>query len=415
MSNDAGTNSRSLTAAGESIGQQKQPKKRKRIKPGLAPIEGRLIRNPPPKAVAPYKPKSELEDASLRFLIHHCKYPATQDMYKADTTHCRCNGNCRTDSDMHPAFFNALISSTSSHAAYLQQVDLPRSFFFHRGEAIRLLNERIRQGAHDEGTINTVAVFSQQEASTDLAACISLDSKPLIEPALDLSNLELIFGRPSAATGSYAKTFGNRLYNFTGSSLSDLAGTVLWGLRNVSERLEGIHGGTEMLDTPRATDLQFSDRVEALERLVHSLWHVENPENPQHPIFRTFGWACLIYIYTILRELPKELGMNTMLANRIKLALESCPDLNVLLATFQDLLLWQMFLCGRVADYRDRPFFAQQATKILIVRKTESSGEILAASKEFLWPERQLEIVEDESEESGVSYSPDEAMRDGGA
>lgn len=100
MSNDAGTNSRSLTAAGESIGQQKQPKKRKRIKPGLAPIEGRLIRNPPPKAVAPYKPKSELEDASLRFLIHHCKYPATQDMYKADTTHCRCNGNCRTDSDM---------------------------------------------------------------------------------------------------------------------------------------------------------------------------------------------------------------------------------------------------------------------------------------------------------------------------
>ncbi|KAH6701950.1 hypothetical protein BKA61DRAFT_199898 [Leptodontidium sp. MPI-SDFR-AT-0119] len=170
-----------------------------------------------------------------------------------------------------------------------------------------------------------------------------------------------------------------------------------------------------MLDTPRATDLQFSDRVEALERLVHSLWHVENPENPQHPIFRTFGWACLIYIYTILRELPKELGMNTMLANRIKLALESCPDLNVLLATFQDLLLWQMFLCGRVADYRDRPFFAQQATKILIVRKTESSGEILAASKEFLWPERQLEIVEDESEESGVSYSPDEAMRDGGA
>ena len=168
-----------------------------------------------------------------------------------------------------------------------------------------------------------------------------------------------------------------------------------------------------MLDTPRATDIQFTDRVEALERLVHPLWYVEDPHKPQHPIFRTFGWACLIYIYTILRELPKELGINTLLANRIKLALEACPELNVLLATFQDLLLWQMFLCGRVADSRDRPFFAQQATKILIVRKQESSDEIVAASKEFLWPDRLVEIIEDESEESGLSYSSDEVMKNG--
>ncbi|KAH6701949.1 hypothetical protein DL95DRAFT_57264 [Leptodontidium sp. 2 PMI_412] len=160
MSNDAGTNSRSLTAAGESIGQQKQPKKRKRIKPGLAPIEGRLIRNPPPKAVAPYKPKSELEDASLRFLIHHYVTVIVERTVTCVGPRWEWYPLAVRD----PAFFNALISSTSSHAAYLQQVDLPRSFFFHRGEAIRLLNERIRQGAHDEGTINTVAVFSQQES-----------------------------------------------------------------------------------------------------------------------------------------------------------------------------------------------------------------------------------------------------------
>ncbi|KAK0124635.1 hypothetical protein ONS95_009582 [Cadophora gregata] len=431
--------------------QQQQPKKRRRIrlfKQDLEPIDGRLIRNPPPKAVAPYTARSELEDASLRFLIHHYVTVIVERTVTCVGPRWEWYPLAVRD----PAFFNALISSTSSHAAYLQQVDLPRNFFYHRGEAIRLLNERIRQGAHDEGTINCVALFSQQESLegrpetalthinglltivsalggphsprispqtrrhiylSDLVACISLDSKPLIEPALDLSGLESIFGRPSAATGSYTKTFGNRLYNFTGSSLSDLAGTVLWGLRNVSERLEGIHAGTEMLDTLRPTDIQFTDRVEALERLVHGLWYVEDPENPQHPIFRTFGWASLIYIYTILRELPKELGVNTMLANRIKLALEACPDLNVLLATFQDLLLWQMFLCGRVADSRDRPFFAQQATKILIVRKTENSDEILAASKEFLWPERIVEITEDESEESGVSYSSDEAMKNG--
>ena len=61
------------------------------------------------------------------------------------------------------AFFHAVISSTSSHAAYLQDVDLPRNFFFHRGEAIRLVNSRIAKGAHDEGTMNAIAVFTQQE------------------------------------------------------------------------------------------------------------------------------------------------------------------------------------------------------------------------------------------------------------
>ena len=74
-------------AIGKSACQQQQPKKRRRIKlfkQDLEPIDGRLIRNPPPKAVAPYTSKSELEDASLRFLIHHCKFPTTQSMRKAD-------------------------------------------------------------------------------------------------------------------------------------------------------------------------------------------------------------------------------------------------------------------------------------------------------------------------------------------
>lgn len=75
MCNDVGTDPEHLTLAEGSAGKQKPPKRRKRIKLDLEPIDGRLIRNPPPKAVSPYQPKSELEDASLRFLIHYWKLP----------------------------------------------------------------------------------------------------------------------------------------------------------------------------------------------------------------------------------------------------------------------------------------------------------------------------------------------------
>ena len=52
-------------------------------------------------------------------------------------------------------------------------------------------------------------------------------------------------------------------------------------------------------------------------------------------------------------------------------------------------MLWQMFICGRVADARDRPFFASQATKLLLIQKVEKPVDIIIASEGFLWPERQ--------------------------
>lgn len=228
-------------------------------------------------------------------------------------------------------------------------------------------------------------------ARTDISAAIVLMTKPVLEPTVG-TDLNQYFGRPSSATASYVKTFMLRLYNFTGSPLSEAAGHVLWGLRNLSALLGAIHEGTESPDRMIADEIHFTDRVEVLERLVLKLWYVEDPSNEQPAIFRTFGWASLIYIYTILRELPPELGMNPMLAGRIKASLVASPDLNMLLATFQDLLLWQMFICGQVADPRDRPFFASQASKILMIRKIETSDAILMASEGFLWPERLVEL-----------------------
>jgi hypothetical protein len=64
-----------------------------------------------------------------------------------------------------------------------------------------------------------------------------------------------------------------------------------------------------------------------------------------------------------------------------------------------------MFICGRVADARDRPFFAQQATKILMVRKVENKTSILVAAEGFLWPERLVDLGSGSGSNSGFSPS----------
>jgi hypothetical protein len=222
----------------------------------------------------------------------------------------------------------------------------------------------------------------------DLAAAIIADSKPHFPPSLDMTNLVAYFGEPSPAASLHIRSFGSRLYNYTGSTLSDQAANVLWGLRNISELVEAFRNKRASLETPSASDIQFTDRVEVLERLAHSLWFVEDPATPQHILFRTFGYTCLIYIYTFLRDLPMGLNMNSMLARKVKFALEACAELNVLLATFPDLLLWEMFLCGRAAHPREKPFLAQQVTKLLLMRKLEDPKDIVAASDALLWPER---------------------------
>lgn len=66
---------------------QKQ-KRRTKARAGieLDPIDLRLLRNPPSRAVVPYTPKNELEDSNLRFLIYHCKYHLIMEnlMHRAD-------------------------------------------------------------------------------------------------------------------------------------------------------------------------------------------------------------------------------------------------------------------------------------------------------------------------------------------
>lgn len=232
--------------------------------------------------------------------------------------------------------------------------------------------------------------------------------EPQLEPTLLNPDISVYFGQPSVGTLENAKALGIRLLNFTEShDLSDAAVNIYWGLRNLTKILEGFKAGTEVVDTCE-DEVQFSDRVEILERATHILWY-GSTKKPQTTIFRLFGSAALIYVYIVLRELPPELRMLKLVAMRMKDQMERASDLNVLLATFPDLMLWILFLGGQVAETERKPFFARQASKILLMKKIENQGDILKASQGFLWPERSS-IEEEEPEEDSRDGSMSENL-----
>ncbi len=72
--------------------------------------------------------------------------------------------------------------------------------------------------------------------------------------------------------------------------------------------------------------------------------------------------------------------------------MEKCANLNVLLATFQDLCVWVCFLAGQVAGMREKRFFASCVAKVLVIGKIgDEEGPIFESSQRFLWPEVDLD------------------------
>ncbi|KAL5316271.1 hypothetical protein ACEPPN_015316 [Leptodophora sp. 'Broadleaf-Isolate-01'] len=386
-----------------------------------------IPRTPSSKAIAPYTCRSDAEDASLQLLINHYVTFITQKTVTSPGPRREWFPFAVRES----AFFHAMMAGTASHLAYMRNESGDNAeYFYHRGAAISLVNRGIASGkAATEGIIATVAAFTQQESlaaqvksvrlhlngmvqliglagglmspilrpktrrrvlQSDLSAAIVLMQPPRLQPTLLDPDVSAYFGPPSYCTIRHARTLGTCLTNFTASQeLSEVAVNIYWGLRNISASLEAIQAGTEVADAVEEC-VQFSDRVEVLERATHTFWYCD-AEDSTSSIFRLFGWASLIHIYTVLRELPAELRIMKLVATRIKAEMEKCLNLNVLLATFKDLMLWIIFLGGRVSDVSYKPFFAQQAAKILLVINiTEDQADILQASQRFLWPERSV-------------------------
>lgn len=228
-----------------------------------------------------------------------------------------------------------------------------------------------------------------------MLASISLQAPPFFQTRLQNSNLRLYYRPPSVSTASYAAALSIRLRNFTNSrEASSLVGSIYWGLRNVTLDREVANKHYHA-----KSGIQFSDRTEVLERELQRLIHDVLPPVPltsatsktgipdPNLIIRLFAYASLIYVGFVLRDLLENV-LSKILAQRLELSMDiDDSELNILLGTFPDLMLWVLFLGGGAARSKSKVWFARTAARILRIQKVSELEGIQEAATRFMWPE----------------------------
>jgi hypothetical protein len=97
--------------------------------------------------------------------------------------------------------------------------------------------------------------------------------------------------------------------------------------------------------------------------------------------------------------------LTRMLAERLEYLLDiPHADLNVLLGTFPDLMLWVLFLGGGTAKMRSKIWFAKTAARVLRIQKVNEMDGIKVSATRFLWPEgrENYDPSREDGEEGGL-------------
>lgn len=113
--------------------------------------------------------------------------------------------------------------------------------------------------------------------------------------------------------------------------------------------------------------------------------HVIGPD--PNLILRLFANTALIYVGVTLRDVV-ESELHRNLAQRLELGMDiDDSELNILLGTFPDLMLWVLFIGGGAVRMRSKVWFARTAARILRIQKVSELDGIKEAASRFLWPE----------------------------
>jgi hypothetical protein len=154
---------------------------------------------------------------------------------------------------------------------------------------------------------------------------------------------------------------------------------------------------TDIYESDNLASFTYSDRLEVLEREVQMLFHhslehgYDTPrEGALNPsvIFIILAHATILYICYALRDLCPNRLCDTIVG-RLEFAMDiDDSDLNILIGTFPDMMLWALFTGGGGARKKNsKVWFAKTASRLLRIRKLEDETNIKAAAAAFIWPE----------------------------
>jgi len=107
--------------------------------------------------------------------------------------------------------------------------------------------------------------------------------------------------------------------------------------------------------------MTYGDRTEVLERVLVPLWQVRDGDCKRAGLLRVFAWTSLNILYSDLQHAPKGMSLYGRLAERIRMEMDECHELEVIHEAFADLMLWILSQGGWGAPIDSKPYFARGA------------------------------------------------------
>jgi hypothetical protein len=135
-------------------------------------------------------------------------------------------------------------------------------------------------------------------------------------------------------------------------------------------------------------DIMFSDKIALVERRSHFLKTSEdlNGLDFDAPLFRAFGHAALIYIYSVLRDFPDGNALHLDLQKQLVTTLQ---DVNprTALASYHAMFLWILIVGGSVNGVTEaKTWFVRQTAEMAFRLRIEpTETDILEMVGEFPW------------------------------
>ncbi|KAE9372407.1 hypothetical protein N431DRAFT_536206 [Stipitochalara longipes BDJ] len=325
-----------------------------------------------------------------------------------------------------PALLHSVLAHSAHHFSCLSLKSSTSDFLYHKGQAITLLNTRIRYPnllSADNTTFSAVACMTHLEMVTgrldsakihanglgalvnsrggiqalaghrlsrgfiiwtDTIAALIMDTEPCI-PLDHLSNAPNV---DWATDYPSASRYRAKLLDFTGLPLLNQETIeVFQGLRHLTFMKDNLLPSHDISELQPVLDM--SGRLDRrLIKIIRS--NSLDPLYQMTVIFKLFGNAALIHQIMFIRQAPTRLSLSNILSSRIRTLLEP-HDLPLLQKQYPDMLLWILMIGGLGGvGTPNQAWYAGLLADACFALGVRARTDFVAMLMDFLWSDQYL-------------------------